>query len=504
MSVPAYSLLELEPLLSWLQAEPDVDPGRELLAAQRQGHTLAGLDMAPDQMRDLLDLFYGRLCDLVGRYRVRLLESGLPLPRELHLPVRRVVQLCVEVAQAYLEVAGRLAADLTRTQRLGEGSLGAHALDLVSEAWVVGTMGGMAAPAELWATAHNLFLACGGPGPESGLLMAGRDDRALRAYKRLLTLAVIQAESYSAREVAWVADFLDEQAAIVGLEPLEAECASGYWVDPAQEAPPVAVARRAPPTVGGLMHLATESLARVLTERLERLGSSDENAPDAIEAVVAVTVEADLPEGLATHELVALLRRLRQCWAMPPLRELPRRQRQYGVQICLGLRAIWEMGRHGEATADISQWVVLNESPGGFAVMSVAGAGGVLSAGMALALRREGRRSWSLCVVRWIRTENPSQVELGLQVVSEGGKPVRLGFRSGSVREMVHGLLLPPMGQVRRHQAILAPAGTYSSRRFVFVHEGERLYVAQGRLLSLDLQTAGVELFQFEVDPYPM
>jgi hypothetical protein len=148
--------------------------------------------------------------------------------------------------------------------------------------------------------------------------------------------------------------------------------------------------------------------------------------------------------------------------------------------------------------------VVLNESAGGYSVMSVAAADCALSAGMPLAVRREGAATWSLCVVRWIRTENPSQAELGLQVVSEGATPVRLGFRSGPVREMVHGLLLPPMGEIRRHQAILAPVGTYTSRRFVFVHEGERLYVAQGRRLSLDLQTASVELFQFEVDPYPI
>lgn len=496
---------QLEPLLDWLQAEPDLDSGQELLAAQEYCHALAELDVKPERLLELLHIFYGRIFDLTARFRVRLIESSLPLSRELHLPVRRLVQLCMELAEIYLALAREMAVDLTRTQRLGDDSLGAHALDLVTEAWIVGAMGGMAARYGLWTTAHDLFLTLGGPVPGGGLLDHGRSDRALRAYKRLLALAVIQPEGYSAKEIGWVADFLDEQADLVQLTSLEAGCPGGYWLDPALDAPPVAMVRRQPPPVDNLLHLATEPLARLVTARLTRLeGSPDESLADAVEAVVAVTVEADLPEGLAARELVALLRRLRQHWAMPPLREFPRRHRQDVVDVCIGLRAIWEMCSRGEGTASIAQWVVLNEGPGGFSVMSVSGAHCQLGAGMAIALRREGEPRWSLSVVRWIRSENPSQVEVGLQVVANAATPVRLGFRAGEVREMVVGLLLPPMGEVRRHQAILAPAGAYCSRRFVFVHEGAHLYVAQGRLLSLDMVTPSVELFQFEVDPDPL
>lgn len=504
MSAPADALLQLEPLLGWLEAEPDADADQELRAALEHCHALAELGLAPERRLGLLDIFHGRVFDLAGRFRARLIGCGLPLSRQLHLPARRLVQLCVELATAYLNLARELAADMTRTQRLGDESLGSHAMDLVSEAWVVGAMGGMSAPYDLWGTAHGLFLSLGGPGPGGGLLVAGRDDRTIRAYKRLLALAVIQPESYSAREIGWVADFLDEQAGVAELQSLQQGCSGGYWIDPAQDVPPVAVSRRAPPPVDGLLHLATEPLARLVTARLERLGDcGEETLADAVEAVVAVTVQADLPEGLAAPELTALLRRLREHWAMPPLRELPRRRKQYTVEVCLGLRSIWEMRQNGEAAVKLAEWVVINESPGGFSVMSVEGVNCALSAGMALALRMDSAPKWSICVVRWIRTENPSQVELGLQVVSDGATPVRVGFRGGQVREMVHALLLPPMGEVRRHQAILAPAGTYSSRRFVFVHEGERLYVAQGRLLSVDVQTASVDVFQFELDPYP-
>jgi cyclic-di-GMP-binding protein len=63
---------------------------------------------------------------------------------------------------------------------------------------------------------------------------------------------------------------------------------------------------------------------------------------------------------------------------------------------------------------------------------------------------------------------------------------------------------LAAMEPVRRHPAMLAPAGTYASRRFVFVRETDHVYVAQARALGLDMQTASVELFQYEIDPYPI
>lgn len=505
MSAPPDPDEQLQPLLAWLGAEPDADSERELLAALDHIDGLGSLGLTPERTLALLDSFHGRAFDLTGRFRARLIGGSLPLAREFFLPVRRLVQLCVELAGHYLRVARDLASDMTRTQRLGENSLGARGLDLLTEAWVLGAMGGMSPQYDLWGTAHGLFIALGGPAPEGGLFSVGRDDRTMRAYKRLLVLSVIQPESFSARELGWVADFLEEQGGMVQLEPLEPGCTSGYWIDPAQDMALVAIARRGPPDVDGLLHVTTEPLARLVTQRLEYLegGDDDERLADAVESVVAVTVQADLPEGLAPRELLTLLRRLREHWAMPPLREMPRRRNHYAVEACLGLRAVWEMRQHGEASVEISEWVVVNESPGGFSIMSVTGVTGALSAGMALAIRRDGTPKWSLCVVRWIRSENPSQVELGLQVVSEGATPVRLGFRSGQVREMVYGLLLPPLGEVRRHQAMMAPAGTHSSRRFVFVHEGARIYVAQGRLLSLDIQTASVEVFQFEVDPYP-
>jgi hypothetical protein len=166
---------------------------------------------------------------------------------------------------------------------------------------------------------------------------------------------------------------------------------------------------------------------------------------------------------------------------------------------------MWLLGKDAaRPLAGIQKWEVINESPGGLAIMSVAGVRGEIESGSTLALRRDAEQPWSICIVRWARSEHPGQLELGLQIVGIGFQPVEVGFRGRAAKKLEPALALPAMEPVRRHPAMLAPAGTYASRRFVFVREGASLYIAQARALGLDMQTSRVELFQYELDPYPI
>jgi hypothetical protein len=149
--------------------------------------------------------------------------------------------------------------------------------------------------------------------------------------------------------------------------------------------------------------------------------------------------------------------------------------------------------------------MVINESAGGFAIMHVSGfIEGIVSGGV-IALRAEPEHKWTICLVRWSRSDNPEHVELGLEILSNGAQAVDIAFRSATgARALRHALLLPALPALRSKFAILAPAGTYTARRFVMVAQSAHVYITQGRLISLDLQTGSVELFQFELDPYPI
>ncbi|MBR0568847.1 hypothetical protein J5J83_22200 [Azoarcus sp. L1K30] len=496
----------LDAALAWLAAEPDDNPVADLEAFRRHEAVAGDAGLSVAHREAVLVQLQGRAKDICGRFRPRLLTASLPLDREIHQPAMALIGSLLVIGEHYRALVVELRRSWLPARRDEMVGLCGKALDLLGEACALTAMAGAAVPAGFWRLAHQLWLVSGaGELPEEGA-----DEPGVRMlntqYRRLLTIAVSQYESLTAREVQWLFDYLECAAANASLsaQPIQPDNAA-YWIDPEQDLPPASVARHGAPPGRQGMYFSPQDLARRMGEQIEWLEER------VLEAEI-VGMERDgelldpevsgLPEGLTPVELLSLLRRLRERWVSPPQRTQPRRKHQYTVQVCAGLKTIWEVGRGG--SDKVSEWMVFNESPGGYAILCVGGIDAALSAGMLLALRRESTLGWSVCVVRWIRTEKPDQVELGLQVVSQGFTSVMVGFRGSEVRALSPALMLPPLALVRQHQALVTGAGTYVSRRFVLVHDAERLYVAQGRVLGLDMQTANIELLRYEVDPYPI
>ncbi len=500
---------QLPQLLAWLVAEPADDCDTDLSTlhahAGAAGALLSGGGKVPSE---LSGLFYARARDVSDRFRPRLLAYSLPLPHSLHEGVMTLVEALLGVVsfQAALLERDVSAAPEARAETLDQ------AMRLLAETALVSAMGGIEPPAALWRLANHLFRDLGQSGegialPNDPAGEAGRLASALAHYKRLIAISVLQPESMTARELSWLFDYLDVVAGAAELSSRPIQPVSAvFWIDLTSAGPPVAQIRKAPRLGDELIYFRALGLARRAGEQIDwletRIGEAEvvglERDDDLLEPETS-----GLPLGLTPVEVLSMLRRMRDGWTMPASRSLPRRPKGYTVQVCQGLREIWRMHRSGVAAKPITEWRVHNESPGGYAIISVGGVEGVLSAGMALALRRGLGEPWTICIVRWLRNDKADEVELGLQVVAEGCIAVSVGFRGGMPAAPVPALLLPPHGE-RRSQAIIVPAGSCGSRRFVLLREGEHLYVAQGRVLSLDMQTANIELFQFEIDPYPI
>ena len=490
-------------VIAWLGAEPSVDPVADLPDMLRQlERLLRSEDVMPLQLHRALELFVVRVADAREALVPRLTGRSLPLPSDLFNAVSTLERVVISMANGYSRVLSDVGSAMVTQSRKPE-VLSARALALLTDAVWLAALKGASPRAGVWNEAHRVFhMATVAAGSEA--LPAELPRGAVQgAYKAMLAMAAAQPEALTAREQEWLYQYLEQTAwrAELSTKPKTGIETWDYWIDPAQDAGPIAMVRRSPPPVEGMIYFSAAELARGATGHLERidaaLGAGGEVIPGAS--------LPELPAGLPPQEIAKLLRSLRERWAMPPRREQMRRHNDYMVDVCIGLRSIWRLKHAGEEAAQVMSWRVQNESPGGYAIMSLEVASNTLSPGMAVALRRQVGAQWSVCVVRWVRSDAPDRVEVGLQTISNESTPVRVGFRGGEgPGEMMPGLVLPPVPGIRSHQAILAPSGAYQSRRFLLVHEGEHIYVAQGRLLSLDMQTSHVELFQFEYDPYPL
>ena len=114
------------------------------------------------------------------------------------------------------------------------------------------------------------------------------------------------------------------------------------------------------------------------------------------------------------------------------------------MEICARIQTLWNMLRGGEPAkvsrdaTPITDWMVLNESPSGFALMHVAGTIEDMAPGDALGLRTAPGRPWNIGLIRWARSDNPEHFELGLEMISPTAIPVEVVQPLDQVRRLAH------------------------------------------------------------------
>ena len=497
----------LQNVSSWLSSDPGDDLDAELSELSRCIGIVASAaeSLSISKRQEILSSLCQRANDVCGRFRPGLLTRTLPAPDELHAKafglIETLLALSGQLRALYDDIRHR---KLLSNRQAGLVELCNFALGVLGETYLLSTLLGAAAPFGLWQRIHDAWICSG----QYALL---KDDSAEPQpskvnllYKRLLTLSVSQTESLTVREQQWLFDYLETIGGdlVLAPVPLPPE-ASSYWFDPNQDMSPVACVRRMPEKgVTAVFFSMEEIVHRIGVQILwleKGLLDLDVSARKSGDSEILEVGSAILPLGLTPVEILSLLRRLREQWSTVPERVEVRVRQHYTVQVCVGLKNVWAMGRNAPVAAD--EWTVYNESPGGYAILCVGGVHRSLSAGAIVALRREASQEWNVCMIRWVRTDTPQQVELGLQTLGRGFTPVLICFRGNDV--LAPALMMQRGKGANEHRALVTEAGTYVSNQFVMVHEASgNLYLAQGAAFGLDTQTATIEIFQFEIDPY--
>lgn len=469
---------------AWADSAPPLLDVGDLPALRTRLRQLSELPPGEGAFTQMLGELDGLVHGLLLSLRPALRSAALPLSREQRSRSAEMSDILGLLAECHLRL-------LRKSPAIGVARDGLLA---VYRRFEVCVLAGTTVPPKLWLRAsemHRDLVRCATDNAETQHL--AHNGRLI--YSRLLALGCVSPEHLSAQEIGDTVDWLDDAeipAVLHEGRPGEAD-ESWFWVELKLDRGPQQFARRQPPSRPGVMVFSLAALAS------HALAGATQLAP--------LPDDADSSDGEAAS-LAALLRRVADQFSGSHKRRLNRRSNSYRVEVCTGLPDIRRLIDPTCSDApDLSEWMVINESAGGFAIMHISGfIEGIVSGGV-IALRAETEESWTICLVRWSRSDNPEHVELGLQILSNSAQAVDIAFRSSTPnagRRVQQALLLPTLPALRSKFAILAPAGSYTGRRFVLVAQTSHIYIAQGRLISLDLQTATVELFQFELDPYPI
>jgi hypothetical protein len=481
----------LQEALAWLGAPPADDPLHDLAPMRSHLAAIADIGISPLQHVKILELFEVRAKLTSDALKPLLLDATLPVPKRLRVVGHGLMQVHRSIASGYLKALREATPEKLQGSARSPSQVCAAGLANLQREYEIARFVSAPAPADFWAQAEAFYrvaLAQSDPADEVA--------PALNRMKALLALAAGQPEGFSPREVAFLAAYLQQHAAAVDILDADAAGDDHYWLDAVHGFAPVASVRRRA-TVPAALHFGCAGVGRTAREQLARLESGE--PPTSV----------GLPPDAASADYRDVLARAAAHWENPRTRRTNRRRHGYRVQVCTQLGRLWQHSGHEHALTEIelaqSEWMILNESASGYAIMHVAGELGGLTAGSAIGLRPASDKPWNICLVRWARSDNPEHIELGLELVAPQAEAVRIARPSASgASQPLPALLLPPLAAIKRGEALLTARGCFTPGAFTLINESSgRIQVAECTASHLQMHTACIEIFEFERQRIP-
>ncbi len=244
-------------------------------------------------------------------------------------------------------------------------------------------------------------------------------------------------------------------------------------------------------------------------------------------------VDSHLPAEFYKHGGQEMLLRLINVWGVNPKRTFRRSRRaDTKLDVAVGLDAVayWLNGaRHFVLSAELigpfpqrtnigvfakvqreaarppdfdhASWSIRDESAGGMSLRK----NGTLRRRVKVGDLIAGRSSasadgWTISAVRWVKSANPSSVEIGTQCLAPSATAVvvKIVADNNEESDFLPALLLPPIPTLKEPQTLVTPRNVFRPRRIIYLDNGTRLT----RLIATQLAeaTSGFERIEFTAD----
>ena len=149
--------------------------------------------------------------------------------------------------------------------------------------------------------------------------------------------------------------------------------------------------------------------------------------------------------------------------------------------------------------ADTMTWELCDESAGGLALQRRGVSAARLNVGDLIATRVRGvKQPWELSVVRWVKSSNPSSVQVGLQRLAPRVEAVAIKVMHDDKREsdFIMALLLPEIKALKQPETLATPRGVFKPDRIIYLDNGYRLFpTIASRLVEI---TSAFERIRFK------
>lgn len=227
-----------------------------------------------------------------------------------------------------------------------------------------------------------------------------------------------------------------------------------------------------------------------------------------------VPAQLGLPLVARHPQYLAMLKSMMAGWGAPAMRKYHRARFHPRVDLVAGFHESWaflggpayrrrQSERDGQDSAAeaVSEWVILNESPSGFALRLVAGGAMEVRVGELVALRPHDRGTVQACLARRALSAKGRKLVMGLEALAARPLPIRFSVpdaqagHRGAMRE-IRAILLLKLPSHKNAPALLAAHDTvWPGIEFTVTNRGRKTRLRVARRLE---KTASADLYLLE------
>jgi cyclic-di-GMP-binding protein len=493
-------------------------------------HTYNRVELEPSLRLHLLELYRAPIRHVVTELQKQYVGLPLPLPDRNKHAAEQTVEFERELAYGYKHIVLAHAQSANgATRKPIESALPIQrAIRHLTEVLLGSYLSYSPHAQTLWQEIHALYAHAerlGVAGIEVDDPFSGSRGKSsvLDAYKHALLLDLSDPYHLPARMIQKIHQYLECNATLAMLhrdfDRIEPNC--HFVIDLASDRAGMLYVRDAAPHRSEHQRLLnTVELARHIHSQLKCLQA---NMP---------VVDAELPSDFYKHGAQEMLLRLINVWGINPKRTFRRARRANSkLDVAVGLDAVayWLNGARNfvlsaelfgpfpqrtnvgvfarvqkdaarPADYDYVSWDIKDESAGGMSLAKTGSLRRRVKVGDLIAARAAGADSWTISAVRWVRSANPSSVEIGIQRLAAAATAVVVKVLSDTNEEsdFLPALLLPPIPALREPQTLVTACNLFRPNRVLYLDNGVRLSRLQATALLE--ATTGFERIEFVAD----
>jgi hypothetical protein len=362
------------------------------------------------------------------------------------------------------------------------------ALDTTAQRILIGLLTSNRVDKGLWRQFHQIFqLARANHSAQSN---SDRSDRTFHdVYFGTVLLGCTQPACASTVEVAFLNTYFRRHAGTIEVHYRAPEpITDDFWIAPQSDVPALSCSRKRPPPDTAVLCFSSSGLSRLIRSHLVQL---DSGTPPS---------ELQLADYTPPPTGESALRHVAEFLDNPRTRRFPRRRQNYRGEMCFGIEHVFQVRSEPTRRTPSSYWMIINESPDGYAAMHISGKAIPSSAGDIAALRTENSDNWQLCLIRWMHSANPEHHELGLQILATRFIPAKVTATPAPGLSLLQqpALYFPPTPPVHEHEALLLPAEARQSANnaLILIIEQGNVSVREIRLGPLEERTPRIDIFR--------